>query len=64
MKKEGINDFMEPLVEVSLLVTSTLLAQKKDGHRLPLCLRDRTEQTNLFLVLKILWMKRILVNLG
>lgn len=64
MKKEGINDSTGPLAEVSLLDTSILLAQKKDGHPLPLCLHDRTEQTNLFLVLKILWMKRILVNLG
>uniref|UniRef100_A0A3Q1MB05 G-patch domain containing 1 n=1 Tax=Bos taurus TaxID=9913 RepID=A0A3Q1MB05_BOVIN len=62
MKKEGINDFMEPLVEVSLLVTSTLLAQKKDGHPLPSCLHDRTEQTSLFLVPKILWMKRLSVG--
>ncbi|XP_062967578.1 G patch domain-containing protein 1 isoform X2 [Cynocephalus volans] len=62
MKKEGINDFMEPLVEVSLPGTSILLAQKKDGHLLPLCLHDRTEQTNLFLVLKILWMKRLSVG--
>ncbi|XP_004475173.2 G patch domain-containing protein 1 isoform X2 [Dasypus novemcinctus] len=62
MKKEGINDFMEPLVEVSLLGTLTLLAQKKDGHLLLFYLHDKTEQISLFLVLKILWMKRLSVG--
>ena len=54
MKKEGISSFMGPLAEVSLLGTSTLLAQKKDGRPLPSCLHDRTEQTNLFLILETL----------
>lgn len=63
-RKEGTSAFMEPLVVVSPLVTSIPSAQRKDGHPLPLCLQDRTERTNLLLDLRILWMKRILVNSG
>ncbi|ERE51823.1 hypothetical protein H671_21362, partial [Cricetulus griseus] len=57
MRKEGISAFMALLVAASPQGTSIQSAQKKDGHPLPSCLQDRTGQTNLFLDLKILWMK-------